>query len=423
MTKTVKKSSKVVDYLIVGGGVAGTTAAETIRQLDAKADITIVSAEPYRLYSRILLSKPNYFLGRVAGDSIWLKKEDWYREKNIHLFAGHSATALDAKNKTITLDDSRTLRYRKLLLAVGVEARRWIETEIPGANLLGVHCLRTLDDTTAIQAGAKTAKRVVCVGGAFTTFEACDLLRATGLDVTVVIREPHFWDPALDRQSGRAVEQALEKGGVQIVRNAKVAKVAGKRAVEGVVLDNGTKVPCEMVIVGIGGQTPAEWIKAAGVAVNRGIATSEFLQTNVADIWAAGDCAEFKDLILDETLQQGTWVNAHMQGKIAGRNMAGTPAPFRLVSFSTAAGFGLTVGFVGDVRAAGREVIVRAAPARNSYARLIVDPTRDELVGATFVNRTSELQPILRCIEKNLKVSPVRKLLSDPEYDVRLLAA
>ncbi|HLB32485.1 MAG TPA: FAD-dependent oxidoreductase, partial [Patescibacteria group bacterium] len=206
-----------INYLIIGGGVAGTTAAETIRKNDSNGSIAIVSDEPHRFYSRILLSKPNFFLDKIPFDQIWLKTEAWYKDQNIQLLSGKKAIKLDSVGKIVTLDDGTNLKYKKLLLAVGGSARVW---EAPGADKRGVFYLRTLDDAKAVIDAVKTAKRAVAIGGGFVSFEMCEMLRLAGLSVSLVIREPHYWDPILDGPSGRMVESALEKGGVKIFRNA-----------------------------------------------------------------------------------------------------------------------------------------------------------------------------------------------------------
>src|SRR3989344_2412561 len=164
-----------INYLIIGGGVAGTTAAETIRKNDSNGSIAIVSDEPHRFYSRILLSKPNFFLDKIPFDQIWLKTEAWYKDQNIQLLSGKKAIKLDSVGKIVTLDDG-----------------------------------------TAVIDAVKTAKRAVAIGGGFVSFEMCEMLRLAGLSVSLVIREPHYWDPILDGPSGRMVESALEKGGVKI---------------------------------------------------------------------------------------------------------------------------------------------------------------------------------------------------------------
>lgn len=404
-------------YLIIGGGIAGTTAADTIRKNDSEGSITIVSDEPYALYSRIMLSKPNFFLGKIPLDSIWLKKMDWYKKNSINIILGKAAAGMNVKKKTIALEDKTVIQYEKLLLAIGGRVRKW---EVEGENKNGIYYLRNLDDGKAIISKIKNIKKAICIGGGFTSFEMCDILKLRGLEVTSVIREPFFWDPILDEPSGKMIEKALIKSGIKIIHNAQVKKVFGEKTVKGIELDNESKIPCDLIMVGIGITTECEWIKSAGIKTKRGILADEYLETNIQNVWTAGDCAEFYDLILDEQVQLGNWVNAQNQGRIAGLNMAGKREPFQMVSFYTTQGFGITIGFTGDVRSENREVIKRGSPESNSYGRIIVDD-HDELIGATFINRTQELGPISKLIEKEVKVKTMRKELEDSEFDLNKL--
>lgn len=417
-TRRSRRRADTGGYLIIGGGVAGTTAAETLRQHDAAARITIVSDEPHRFYSRIMLSKPNFFLGKIPFDQIWLRIPSWYQTLRIELIAGATATALDPEARTVRLNDGRILPYRKLLLATGAQAIQW---QVPGANKSGVLHLRTLDDAKAIMAAVKSTRRAICVGSGFTSFEMCEMLVLAGAAVALVMREPHYWDPLLDEASGMMIEAAMRRGGVKIFRNSLVKTVDGNGKVSGVTLEDGRRMPGELIIAGVGACPRTDWLKAADLAVNRGVLADEYLATNVPDVWTAGDCAEFKDLILEERVMLGNWVNAQMHGRIAARNMLGKRAPFKMVSFYTAMGFGLTIAFAGDVRHQGRQVIARGSPQAGRFARLIVDE-HDELVGATFINRTNELQPVCRLIERNVKVSAMREQLADETLDLRTLA-
>lgn len=406
-----------VNYLIIGGGIAGTTAAETIRKNDPQGGIVLISDEPYRLYSRIMLSKPNFFLEKIPFDQVWLKTEDWYKNNNIEFMGGKKAVSLDTAGKIVGLDDGSKIQYERLLLAVGGCARQW---SIPGSDKKGVYYLRTLDDAKAIIAAVKSAKKAVSIGGGFISFEMCEMLRMAGIEVELILRESYYWEPILDEPSGKIIENALEKGGVKIRRGAEVSEVLGGDSVEGVILKDGTTVPCQMIIVGIGVFCPFGWIKSAGVGVGRGIIANEYLETGVPDIWTAGDCAEFNDSILGERIQLGNWVNAQMQGKIAGLNMVGRKAPFRLVSFYTTQGFGITIAFVGDVRPAADQLIInRGLADEGSYARIIVK--EGEIIGATLMNRTAELGLISKLIEKDFKVSGWEQELRNAKFDLKSL--
>jgi NAD(P)H-nitrite reductase large subunit len=410
---------KRTEYLIVGGGVAGTTAADTLRAQDADAGIHIVSAEPYRFYSRIMLSKPEFFLGKIPLDSVFLKTESWARENGIAYTLGQPVAALDAGRKVARLKDGEEIGYSKLLLALGCEARRW---DVPGADKRGVMHLRTLDDAREIIAAVKQAKRAVVIGGGFIGFEMCDMLKLAGLDTTLIIRENYFWEPLLEEASGRMIESALKKGGVRIVYRSLVKEVLGEERVTGVRLASGETIPADMVVVGIGTATPVGWVRRAGIACNTGILTNEYLETNVRGVWAAGDVAEYKDVILNENIQLGNWVNAHLHGKVAALNMLGKRQPFHQVSFYTAQGLGITIAFVGDVRMLpGREALHRGSPEARAYTRIIV--LDGEVEGATMINRTTDLAPLTKIIERNLKIEPFRSRLEDPAFDLRNLVA
>ena len=199
-----------------------------------------------------------------------------------------------------------------------------------------------------------------------------------------------------------------------------MAEVMGGKRIEGVVLQDGSHVECQLAVVGIGLEFKLDWVKSAGVSVNRGIVTNEYLESNISDVYAAGDVAEFTDLILGEKIQLGNWVNAQMQGKIAALTMLERREPFRLVSFYTSQAFGTTIAVVGDIRGgADRTVISRGTADANSYGRIIVKD--GEILGASLINRTQELGAISKLIETNFKISGHETELSNPDFKLQEL--
>jgi len=401
-------------YLIVGGGVAGTTAAETIRKNDPDGTVAIVSEEPYPFYSRIMLSKPGFFLGKIPFDKIWLKNESWYEENKIALMKGKKAVNLDPENKILKLDDGTEIKYEKLLIAIGGCARKW---NVPGADKDGVCYLRTLDDAKNIIEKIKTAKKAVMIGGGFISFELSHLFRETGLDVNLIIRKSYYWESLLDEDSGKMIEKALKDGGVKIFYNSEVKEVIGDQSVKGVLLKDDTKLDCDMIVCGIGVVCPYQVFKDCGLEVDKAILADEYLKTNLPDVWVAGDAAEYKDIILEERVIMGNWASAQKQGEVAGLNMVGKDEQFKFVSFYTTEAFGITIAFVGNVRPGeNKKIIKRGSSDMNSYGRLIM--MNDELVGATLINRTNELIPIKKLIENNIKVADKEKELSDPSFDL-----
>lgn len=403
-------------YLIIGGGAAGTSAAETIRKEDSVGTIAIVSDEIHPLYSRVMLSKPNFFLGKIPFEQIWLKGKDWYDTNKIIFIGGEMVNTLDTQNKIVTTEKGKKISYEKLLIATGVRTRTWA---VPGSNKKGIYSLRTLEDGKAIMEAIRTAKKVVTIGGGFIGFEMADLMKLAGLETTMILREDYFWQPTLDEVSGKMIEIALEKNGVKILKNTEVTEVIGRDSVEGVILKDGTKIECEMIITGIGVVPPSlDFLKSAGVETKNSILANEYLETNVKDIWTAGDIAEYKDLLLEENIQLGNWVNAHEQGRVAGLGMVGKKTQFKFISFYTTQAVGVNIAFVGDSRLLpDRQVIQRGSPEINSYARLLI--VGKELIGSTLINRTSEMNTISKLIENNVDVSNHLAELTDPNFNLK----
>jgi len=410
---------ETVRYLIIGGGIAGTTAAETIRQNDKDGSIAIVTDENHRLYSKVMLSKPGFFLGQMPLDSVWLRKEEWYKEKNIRLLAGRKAATLDQTAKKVTLADGSEIGYEKLLLAIGTCARPW---PVPGADKKGVYYVRTIEDGLAMIEAVKTAKKAVVIGSGFIGFEMCDMLHQAGLEVTSLIREKYFWEPFFDEASGRMIESVIEKAGVKIVRETLAHHAVGGERLEGVALPDGTVLPCDMVVAAVGAVCMIDWLKAAGLEANRGIVTNEFLETSAPDVWTAGDCAEFNDLALGERTVGGTWVNAQMQGRVAGLNMVGKKQAYRLVSFYTAEGFGVKVGSAGNPwPVPGREYVSRGSVELGWMERFVFKGPK--LMGATVMNKTQDVINITKLIDKGTDLSGRKAELADPNVELKTFLA
>ena len=404
-------------YLIIGGGVAGTTAANAIRQNDQTGSIGIVSDEPHYLYSRIMLSKPNFFLGKIPFEQIWLKDKSWYKQNQIEFIGGKKAVKLDLVKKTIQLDDRTKIKYDKLLLATGLNARR---LTVPGADKQGVFYLRTLDHGKAIIAAVASVKQAAAIGGGFISFEMANLLQLSGAATSIIIREPRFWDPILDQTASQIVETAITKGGVKIIRNAEVKQINGDDHVTGITLSDNTALPCDMVMCGIGADCDLEWLKESGLKTDRAILADQYLATNLPDVWSAGDATALADPILQEVVHLGNWVNAQEQGRVAGLNMTGEKQPFTFVSYYTTHGFDISVTFIGNVRPKNEfQTIVRPGPGEDKYVQLLL--INDELVGAVLINQTSILRPLTLLIEKNIKMAGQHKQLSDPDFDLNSL--
>jgi NAD(P)H-nitrite reductase large subunit len=407
-------------YVIIGGGIAGTTAAETIRKTDKEGKIAIVSDEPHPLYSRVLLSKPAWVLGEQPFDNVWLKKEAWYQEQGIHLFRGLSATALNPDSKQVTLSDGDVLVYEKLLLATGAHARKW---PVKGAEKEGVLYLRTVDDAKRIGTVAQGApKHVVMIGSSCVSFEIIEVLHSRGFTVTEVMREKHFFEPSLSGEEAAIVERVLDEKGVEVIRETEVAEVLGDGVVTGIRLASGREIPCDYILAFIGVDLPVGWIQAAGIATHRGIYANDYLETNVPHVWTAGDTTECWDRALGETVIMGNWMSARLQGEIAGKNMAGERVPFEQVSFHSSHGFGNTIGWTGDVRPLpDRTIIHYPTPEPHTYCRIILREGR--VIGGTTVNRPDLMGVMTNLIKKRTDLTNSTDALRAGSVDLKALLA
>jgi NAD(P)H-nitrite reductase large subunit len=410
-------------YVIIGGGIAGTTAAETIRKNDAEGSIAIVSDEPHPLYSRVLLSKPKWVLGEQPFDNVWLKKDDWYIENNIHLFQGIRATELDASDKIISLSDGDCLQYEKLLLATGAHTRPW---QVKGADKKGIHYLRTVDDAKALNEVAQgEPKKVIMIGSACVSFEIIEILVNRGFEVTEVMREKYFFEPQLSEEEVAPIEKTLEEKGVKIIREAEVTEVLGDEHVTGVRLNNGQELECDIILPFIGVVLPIDWLTKAGIATHKGIYANQYLETNVPDVWTAGDTTEGWDVMLEETVIMGNWMSARLQGEVAGKNMStGEREAFAQVSFHTSHGFGYQIGWTGDVRSKvfgeERTVVHYPTEEENSYCRIIIDGGR--IIGGTTVNRPDLMSAITKIIKDKIEVGDAIEQLKEGTIDLKSVA-
>ena len=404
-------------YLVIGGGIAGTTAVETLRKNDTEGSIAIVSDEPYPLYSRVLLSKPAFVRGEQSLDRVWLKKPEWYEQNKISFIGGVSATSLDGTAKKVTLSNGQEIEYEKLLLSIGAHARTWT---IPGSDKKGIYYLHGLDHTKAIIEALKTKKRAVLIGSGCVSFEIADILHSLGIETTLIMREKYFSEPMLSETEGKMVEKKLEENGVKIIRSAEITEVLGGKETTGIILKDGTKVECDMILCMIGVIFPTEWLKSSGIELRRGIVANEFLETSIPNVWTAGDIAEYNDTILKETFLCGNWMNSRGQGETAAFGMAGKRMEYKAVTFQTSHGFGDVIGFVGDTRALPeRKVIFRGDPAQNSLTRLITQNNR--IIGATIINRLPEMGTITKLIKEGTDISGKEEEIGKPEFDLKTL--
>jgi 3-phenylpropionate/trans-cinnamate dioxygenase ferredoxin reductase subunit len=388
-------------YVIVGGGIAGTTAAVTIRQQDPEGRIVIITDESHSLYARKLL--PDYILGKSGRDDLFLRQAAYYQSQTIDLWTDSRAVSLDLKEQVITLEDERQLQYQKFLLAGGARQRAW---SVPGGQLAGVLSMRTLDQAETIRGCLSSAKHVVVVGGGFITLGFIEALTAAGVAATVVIRDPYYWSGIVDEEAGNLLQSLIDRAtSVRMLYQTAVEHIEGDRQVEGVVLSNGKRLPADLVLTNIGVGPDVDWLASSGLRIDGGVEADATLQTSDPAVWAAGDIALFEDKLAGLRHRLGNWDNSLAHGQTAGYNMvADQPKSLEALTAYSVNFFDTNISFIGDFHHHADMVALPRGSARSGhYGRLLL---RDhKVVGATLIDRFADRQPVEQLIRSGVALN------------------
>ena len=326
--------------VIVGSGAAGDSAAATLRREGYGGPITIVDPDQAAPYDRPNISK-DFLAGTAPEEWLPLRSPGYDREQQITRLTGRRAAELRPKQREVILDDGRTLPYGSLLLATGASPIPLApESLLPGA---AVRYLRTLDDSRAIIAVAKEAKRVVVLGASFIGLEVAASLRARGLDVHVVAPETRPLERVLGAELGDFVRGIHEEHGVTFHLGRKAREV-GK---DGVVLESGERLPADLVVAGIGVRPNLALAEQARLGLDRGLWVNEYLETSAPGIFAAGDIARWPDPHTGDRIRVEHWVVAQRQGQCAARNMLGLRERFDAVPFFWSLHYDVGITYVG----------------------------------------------------------------------------
>lgn len=305
-------------YVIVGNGVAGTTAAENIRKNDRAGAITILTEEELPFYYRIRLI--DYLSGDVSEEKLVARSEDWYREQRVRLLTGVRVTDGNPERRTVRTAGGEEFRFDRLLLATGSHSH---VPPIAGAEKKRVFTLRDIRDAREIAACCLHSRKLVMIGGGLLGLEAGNALRRRGMEVTVVEFLPRLLPRQLDARGAAKLTRIMEEMGFVFHIGTSVREIRGGEQVERVVLETGVDIAAEVVITAAGVRPNLELAHRLGLHCNRGIVVDSRLRTSRPDIYAAGDAAEHGGMVY------GIWPAAVEQGRAAGTNMAGGNMVYR----------------------------------------------------------------------------------------------
>jgi 3-phenylpropionate/trans-cinnamate dioxygenase ferredoxin reductase component len=345
-----------VEFVVVGGGVAAAKAAEGLRAAGGEGAAVVLAAEPELPYERPPLSK-EFLRGEAGREKTRTHDEAWYRDHEVEVMMATRASALDPGTRTVTTEVGDQLRYGRLLLATGA---RVIPLGLPGEDLSGVFYLRTVDDSEQLREAIGRAGRMVVIGGGFIGAEVA--ASATQMDTQVTLLEvaETLWTRAVGPQLGRFFEEFLRDRGVDVRVRAKAARVEGDGKVEAVVLEDGTRIPAEVVVIGVGVRPAVELAEAAGLPIDNGITVDEQLRVTGErgqGIWAAGDVAR-ADHPMFGPIRIEHWAEALNQGLMAGKNMAGASERYERIPYFFSDQFDLSLSYLGHA-GGSYELVIR----------------------------------------------------------------
>jgi NADH oxidase (H2O2-forming) len=415
--------------VVIGNGIAGFSAASTIRRLSGQDDITMISTEETPLYSACVL--PDYISGKIPRENTFVKKESDYRDLHIRTFFGHAIKEIDVMARKVVMDNGNGVAFDRLVLATGSEA---IGLGEPKKGVFNVKSLKDADDIIAHE-----GRKAVVVGSGAIGIEVAIALYHRGYEVTIVEMADQILPLALDQKAAAMVQDILGEHGIRILNGEQAESVLGRDRVEGLRTDRQT-LECDTLICALGMRPRVELASKAGINIGEkgGIKVDFHMGTNIPEVYACGDCVEASHILTGEPSLNLFWHNANRQGAVAGRNCTGNTTEYggsgnilNVDIFGNhVVGFGFTASALdklSDKKALDGQPHVASileGEKDGGYYRLVI--LGDRCMGGQFINMKKDLGPIWafmcagKSIEELLKALENDELIRHRPYLFRL---
>ena len=401
-------------FIIIGNSAAGIAAVEAIRQRDKESKIIVISDEDYPSYCRCLISY--YLAGDVKEDKILYRPESFYKENNIELLLNKKVSRVDPKKNRIICEDKAQLSYDSLLIATGSTPKF---PQMSGIKKRGVFGFRTIKDTKEIEGLLPVTKTACVLGGGLIGLKAAYALSKRKIEVKVIVKSKQVLSQMLDFEAASMLQKKLQENGIEIILGQDAAEVIGNGDIKAVKLDSGKAIGASLIIVGKGVEPNIDLIKETEIKFNEGIIANNLLQTNIPNIYTAGDVCESFDVTEGKHTVNALWPVAIEQGKIAGCNIAGDNLNYGgSLGMNSIEFFGLPFISLGIYRTqagdSSFEELKLMDPKINLYKKLILKD--NVLIGTILVGDIKQSGIFLRLIRERIKVSSLKDRLLQENF-------
>ena len=395
--------------VIIGCGQAGGQAAASLRQEKYDGPITMIGQEPYIPYQRPPLSK-QYLSGEQEKEKLSLRQESFYSEKEINLKLETSVLSLDPHKKELQLENDETVTYDKLLIATGGRPRK---LEVDGHTLKGIHYLRNIDDVDAIKTQMSTSQNLVIVGGGYIGLEVASVAIKRGLTVSVLEMESRILERVTTEEMSAFYHQLHTDEGVNILTSTQAKAFKGSETVESVVCGD-HEIPADLVIVGIGILPNTEMAEAAGLETNNGLVVDEHCRTSNEHIFAAGDCTNHPNPILNRRLRLESVPNAMEQGRVAASNMLGGSKSYASMPWFWSDQYEHKLQMVGFSKDSDQSIVRGDMESKSFTVFYLKD---DSIIAADSVNNPKEFMASKQLVGKKASI----EALADTSIELKTL--
>ncbi|MEQ9561060.1 MAG: FAD-dependent oxidoreductase, partial [Woeseiaceae bacterium] len=386
---------------VAGAGHAAGQAAATLRQKHFGGSIILVGDEPYYPYQRPPLSK-KFLAGELPAERLYVKPESFYRDSDIQVLLGRRATSIDRASRQLILSDGESIGYGKLIIATGAKVRR---LDVPGAGLAGVHYLRGIQDVLDMRRDMQAGRRLVVIGAGYIGLEVAAVACQLGLDVSVIEMQDRVMSRVVSEQLSRFYESEHQSRGVRFLLSTALASFDGDDRVRAVITADGSKVPADMVLIGIGIEPEIELAENAGLEIDNGIVVNDQCRTSDADIYAIGDCTFHPNSLLGRSVRLESVHNALEQAKTAAQNICGVATHYSQVPWFWSDQYDLKLQIAG-LSQGYDQTVMRGDPATRSFSCLYL--RGGALIAIDAVNSPRDFMQAKSLIGNHAVIDPER---------------